>query len=92
MGRKKPDHPPSPEELANDRSLRWVPYRYAELLWSDELQDNVRFLRYDEAGRIAVASYAGISDLGIALDPLKTRRLTGNYTRSQLLGDSHGPG
>lgn len=77
-------HVPSAAEIANDSSVKWTPYRRLELLWSDEKNAYVRFLEYDEDGRIRIASYEGMADLGESVDPLRTRRLTGNWTKEDF--------
>lgn len=80
---------PSSAELANDPSLRWVPYRVSELLWSDTLESYCRFMAYTPTGRIDIASKDGISPLGVDVDPLSVRRPTANYTPEMLRGDEN---
>jgi hypothetical protein len=74
---------PTAAEILNDPSLRWVPYRRGELLMSDEL-GLVRFLAYNPAGLVELASAAGIAPLGVAVGPLTVRRPSAGYTAEQL--------
>lgn len=66
---------PTPEEIENDPSLRYYPYRTGEQLYVDALGGLVRFLRYDGRGKIRVATMDGITEIkGCAYEPLKVRR------------------
>lgn len=66
-------------EIDNDPSLRWFPYKYAELLWCDEYQTYYRFVAY-EGDSVRLATVNGIAridgDKGLA-KVLYVRRPTG---------------
>jgi hypothetical protein len=64
----------SPEELVNDPSLKWNPYRPWELLQSDAHCGLVRFLEYTDDGRVRVATVHGITPLPQTAEALQVRR------------------
>lgn len=65
----------SPEELLNDPSLKWFPYRNGELLNSDQFGD-VRFASYDEEGNVSLLTLLGMSPISGVVSPLSVRRHT----------------
>lgn len=40
----------TPEEIANDNSLKYFDYKYMECLYSDTHKDDRRFVRYVDSG------------------------------------------
>ncbi len=64
------------EEIANDPTLRWNPYRWGEQLFSDKHGDFRRFVGYAPDGRILLASLNGIAPETEPVDPLRVRRPT----------------
>ena len=70
----KSKHKATPEEIANDPSLKWCGYQWGECVVSDTLGD-VRFIRY-EADGIRVATISGIKELPDLVSPLQIRRHT----------------
>ncbi len=66
----------SGEELRNDPTLRWDPYRWGEQLFSDKHGDFRRFVAYTPDGRIVLASLNGIAPETETADPLSVRRPT----------------
>ena len=66
---------PTEEELANDPSLMWVPYRRWEPIWSDDHGANLRFVEY-VGDLVKLASLDGISELPGLVKKLGIRRLT----------------
>lgn len=63
----------TPEQLANDPSLKYCPYRYGELVWSDQHKAWVRFGHY-EGRNVHVLSYAGMAPLSGVVPDLQIRR------------------
>lgn len=68
----------TPAHVRNDPSLRWVGYRYGEVLYSDTHQTYLRFSRYDhkDPSRVVLASMNGIADLPGTVDEFTVRRDT----------------
>lgn len=64
----------TPAELANDPTLRDLPYRKWEVLWSDVHQTELRFGHYTSDGRIVLAGLNSCGDLDPPVDPLSVRR------------------
>ncbi len=64
-----------PDELVNDPSLRWCPYRMWETVWSDVHQAELRFVRY-EGERVVLATLGGMAELPGTVGKLQVRRLT----------------
>lgn len=63
----------SPEELANDPSLKWNDYRLGEAIHSDAL-GTCRFHHRDDAGQLHLADMA-IRELPGSHSPLSVRRI-----------------
>ncbi len=70
---KKPKY--TVEQLENDPSLRVCPYRRWETVWSDTLQADVRFVRY-EGTMVRLATMNGIAELPDLVPELSIRRMT----------------
>ncbi len=62
------------EELANDESLQWCPYRKGEAVWSDIHGEALRFYRYVK-DKVQLASLQGIAPLEELVSPLQIRRM-----------------
>ena len=62
-------------EIANDPSLRWCDYQKWESIWSDDLNQSVRFVRR-EGDRVVIATAEGIKEFEGTFDHLRVRRIT----------------
>lgn len=65
----------TPEELANDPSLKWCSYRPWETIWSDRHQAELRFVRYD-GEEVVLGTLGGMAELPGTVPALSIRRLT----------------
>jgi hypothetical protein len=67
---------PTPEEIANDPSLKWCGYRFGELVWSDYHQESVRFVCYmlPSCEFVRLASLNSIAELPGEYHRLTIRR------------------
>lgn len=83
MGSKVKKKTASPQEIANDCSLKWFPYGEGEPLWSDTRNGYVRFVRYED-GMIRVSELNSMREAEL-VDPLSVRRLTARWTREELI-------
>lgn len=72
---KPKKHVPSLEEIANDPSLRWFPYRTAEVIFSDTHGTELRFMGYD-GEQVKLATLNGIAPIAETVHRLTVRRLT----------------
>ncbi len=55
-------HKPTAEQIKNDPSLRWCPYRSMEVVFSDAHQTELRFIRY-EGQMVRLAELNSIAEL-----------------------------
>ena len=74
----------SESELRNDPSLKWCPYRRAEVVWSDAHQAEVRFMEYVGCDRARTATLNGIADMPGTVHRLGIRRPTALATAEEL--------
>lgn len=70
VGRELPE-----EDLRNDPSLRWVDYHYTEIVWSDDLGKEMRFLRY-EGENVRLAELNSIGEVPGLFHKHRIRRPT----------------
>ncbi len=78
---KKKKHKAIAEEIANDPSLKYVQYQWGESIWSDDRQETVRFIRYEDE-MIRIAESLGIREIPVLVNPLSVRRATTNAPMS----------
>lgn len=91
MAKKKKDgHKASPEEIANDGSLKYFPYGEGEPLWCDTRNGYARFVRY-EGDQIRVSELDSMREAEL-VDVLSVRRLTARWTREELIQGYAGRG
>lgn len=66
---------PSAAELVNDPSLKWHQYKQGEAVYCETLQENVRFMSYQQ-DKVKLATLNGIAEIPGLFDKLSIRRLT----------------
>lgn len=67
---------PTPEEILNDYTLKWFPYKEGEALWSDTHQDTKRFVRYVDKDMVMLSEIDSMRPLPDPVSRLSVRRLT----------------
>lgn len=71
---KKPTF--STVQLTNDPSLRWCPYRYGEVVYSDSHEKELRFLGYADNANVRLGTINGIAEIAGHVNELTVRRPT----------------